>query len=68
MLSHRLVPHHGGIANTLAGNPEPPFGFGNAVTPMAPASGTLFRFASNSSISSRRDGTSPPAISSMPQQ
>jgi hypothetical protein len=31
----------GKMANTLAGNPEPFFGFGNATTTIAPNSGTL---------------------------
>jgi hypothetical protein len=30
----------GKIANTRAGNPEPPFGFGKLTTAIAPASGT----------------------------
>jgi hypothetical protein len=30
----------GKIANTRAGNPEPPFGFGKLATAIAPASGT----------------------------
>ena len=31
---------YGKIANTLAGKPEPPFGFGKVTTTIAPASGT----------------------------
>jgi hypothetical protein len=36
---------YGTIANTLAKNLEPPFGFGNVTTAIAPASGTWSRFA-----------------------
>ena len=34
------VPFHGRIANTRAGNPEPPLGFGKLTTTIAPDSGT----------------------------
>jgi len=31
---------YGRIANTLAGSPEPPYGFGKVMIAIAPASGT----------------------------
>ena len=39
---------HGTIANTLAGKPDPPLGFGNATITLAPASGTLSRLVGSS--------------------
>src|SRR5215469_2847754 len=38
----------GTMANTRAGNPEPPFGFGKLATTIAPASGTWSRFVRSS--------------------
>ena len=46
--SHQARHRHGTTANTLAGNPEPPLGFGNVATTIAPVSGTLSRFISSS--------------------
>ena len=37
---HLFIGYGGQIAKTRAGNPEPPFGFGNVATISAPLSGT----------------------------